>query len=82
MRFSTFSYCIFGLHGVGCNQPKARPGGGKFGDRTSLGQIKTLQRRPDKLIFAENPIIVGIVAELRQKTEEDLRLIYQLVRRL
>jgi len=34
------------------------------------------------MIFAENPIIVGIVAELREKTEEDLRLIYQLVRRL
>jgi len=34
------------------------------------------------MIFAENPIIVGIVAEHREKTEEDLRLIYQLVRRL
>lgn len=40
MRFSTFSYCIFDLHGVGCNQPKARPGWWKFGDRHRLGQLK------------------------------------------
>lgn len=34
------------------------------------------------MTMTENPIIIHIVTLLREKTEEDLRLIYQLVKRL
>jgi hypothetical protein len=34
------------------------------------------------MCYGENPVIVNIVSMLREKSPEDLRLIYQIVQRL
>ena len=66
---------------IGCNQPKQDPVAVSLAT-DAAGSNKNITREEIPMCFGENPVIVNIVSMLREKSPEDLRLIYQIVQRL